>query len=256
MMSALPLFTNRPLSVLVLLLAAVTLQPAVAQPADEELPVYYVTESRAAVYREPNDAQAYLYLRLREPVYVLDERGALRRIRTQEGAQGWVDASAISNVWIRVSKSKQAVFVYRGTELYKRYTADLGLNAFADKERRGGTTNPDHWRTPTGVFAVVSKNPRSQYYKAFVLNYPSSEDARRGLKDGLITESEYQAIVQAEQEFRMPPMHTALGGMIEIHGKGTGGGTNWTYGCVAIRNSDIDEIWSLVRVGTPVMIEP
>ncbi len=50
-------------------------------------------------------------------------------------------------------------------------------------------------------------------------------------------------------------MHTALGGMIEIHGDGTGVSNNWTQGCVAIHNTHIDKLWAWVEVGTPVIIE-
>ena len=50
-------------------------------------------------------------------------------------------------------------------------------------------------------------------------------------------------------------MNTMLGGWIEIHGDGTGAGTNWTQGCIAIENERMDEIWSMVEVGTPVLSE-
>jgi lipoprotein-anchoring transpeptidase ErfK/SrfK len=50
-------------------------------------------------------------------------------------------------------------------------------------------------------------------------------------------------------------MDTALGGMIEIHGDGTGEARNWTHGCVALHNRDLDRLWHRVNVGTPVVIE-
>jgi hypothetical protein len=101
----------------------------------------------------------------------------------------------------------------------------------------------------------VHKNPDSEFYKAFVLNYPKVEDARRGLENGLISQSQYDAIEQAQEEFRIPPMNTELGGWIEIHGDGTGDATAWTQGCVALRNGVMDELWDQVRVGTPVLVE-
>ena len=102
---------------------------------------------------------------------------------------------------------------------------------------------------------VVHKNPESAFYKALVLNYPKVEDARRGLDTGLISRSQYQAIKRAQDELRMPLMNTDLGGWIEIHGDGTGDGTAWTQGCVAVQNSVMDVLWERVRVGTPVLIE-
>src|SRR5690606_32488895 len=134
-------------------------------------------------------------LRFREPVYLLKEENGWSYVRTQDGARGYIRSSALSNVWIRVSKKRKTVAVYRGTELFKKYPADFGYNAFADKERRGSSTNPDDWRTPEGIFFIVKKNARSQFYRAFVLNYPNAEDAERGRRQGLISQAEYAAIV-------------------------------------------------------------
>jgi len=51
-------------------------------------------------------------------------------------------------------------------------------------------------------------------------------------------------------------MNTELGGYIEIHGDGTGERNNWTQGCIAIANGELDRLWDLVTVGTPVLIDP
>ena len=220
-----------------------------------EAPVYYVVRNRAYVYRRADDEQAYLELGLREPVILLNASGSRYHIRTQDGVSGYVDAGSVSNVWIRVSKRKKAVYLYKGTELLMKVPADFGYNPYADKERRGSNFNPDDWRTPEGTFFVVKKNPHSKFYKAFVLNYPNTEDAERGLRQGLISQAQYNAIVAAEQTFSMPPMTTPLGGMIEIHGDGTGASSNWTQGCVAVHNDQMDELWGWVEVGTPVLIE-
>ena len=222
-------------------------------PGDEAL--FYVTERYATVYTLPDSGRAYLQLSFRDPVFVTEQHGSWSRIRTPDGARGYVKSNELSNVWIRISKRQKAVFLYEGTDLVMRVPADFGYNAVSDKERRGSQTNPDHWRTPEGVFTVVRKNPYSRFYKAFVLNYPTAEDAERGLKQGLITRDQYHAIVRADAEFSVPPMSTALGGMIEIHGDGTGGGTNWTQGCIAVHNDHMDELWSWVEVGTPVLVE-
>ena len=224
-------------------------------PAVYEAPIYYVVGRRALVYRNPDDAQAYLELGFREPVYVLEESAAWRRVRTQDGIVGYVARDNVSNVWIRVSKRKKSLYLYQGTELVMKVAADFGYNPFADKERRGSVANPDDWRTPEGAFFVVRKNPRSKFYKAFVLNYPNAEDAARGLEQGLISRAQHDAIVAAERSFSMPPMSTPLGGMIEIHGDGTGASSNWTQGCVAVHNDQMDALWEWVEVGTPVLVE-
>lgn len=228
---------------------------AAAQSADAPSDIYYVIRNRATVYTLPDSGRAYLELGFREPVFVQRKDGDWSQIRTRDGAQGYVKSDNISNVWLRVSKANKMVYLYEGTSLINKAPADFGYNAFADKERRGSDTNPDHWRTPEGVFFVVQKNPYSKFHKAFVLNYPNAEDAARGLRQGLISRAQHDAIVAAEASFSMPPMTTSLGGMIEIHGDGTGAGSNWTQGCVAIHNDQMDLLWPWVEVGTPVLIE-
>ncbi len=224
--------------------------------ADKDtLPLYYVVEPKATVFRSADTSRPYLELQRREPVYLIEENGSWSRVRTRDGAEGYLDKEAISNVWIRVSKRKQEVYVYRGSEILATFPADFGFNAISNKERRGSYSSPDHWRTPEGSFYVVGKNDRSQYYKAFVLNYPTADDAERGYREGLISKRERDSIVEAERRAQRPPMNTALGGWIEIHGNGTGNRDNWTQGCVAVRNHHIDLMWSVVSVGTPVFIE-
>ena len=113
----------------------------------------------------------------------------------------------------------------------------------------------DHYRIPEGTFYITRKNPDSQYYRAFVVSYPNGEHAARGLRDGLISQAQHDAIVRAEQTFSSPPMGTRLGGLIEIHGQGSGRQHAWTRGCVALRNVHMDDLRDLVHVGTPVVIE-
>lgn len=217
---------------------------------------HYVIARDATLYSSESLEKPYMELRFREKVYVIEDGIGWSRVRTADGAEGYVSAAALSNAWLRVSKSDGAIYAYRGTELVHRIAADFGNNTFADKQQRGDRLNPDHWRTPEGIFFVARKNPRSQFYKAFVLNYPTPEDAARGLRQGLISRREHDAIVQATERFQVPPMYTSLGGWIEIHGHGTGSGVNWTQGCVAIPDEVIDDLWNWVEVGTPVLIEP
>ena len=220
-------------------------------------PVYYAVDSDLTLYSEPDSTFPYREIAMREPVFVLtgvDDKGWLK-VRTKEGSTGYVPATSVSDLWIKISKKTRTVRIYRGDALYRTLPADLAINFFSDKIRRGGQEKMDHWRTPEGVFYIVSKNPNSQFHKAFVLNYPGTADAERGLRHKLITRDEYNRIVRADEKFEMPPMSTALGGYIEIHGDGTGARTNWTRGCIAIRNADIDELWDEIHVGTPVLIE-
>lgn len=239
--------------ILLVLVGARPTDPVVAP--DEPAPLYYVTKPEATVYTKPGDGREYLQLRLREQVYLVEEEGGWARVRTMDGAEGYLLRGHLSNVWIRISKKSQTLYVYRGSALIEKLPVDLGYNYFADKERRGSMSRRDHWRTPEGQFYVVSRNARSQYYKAFVLNYPTADDAEDGLKRGFISRSEYAAIVKAERESAVPPMNTALGGWIEIHGNGTGARSNWTQGCIALTDKDMDRLWKWVELGAPVLIE-
>jgi len=218
--------------------------------------LWYTIDKDASLYYPTDSTKKYLRLRFGEPLEVIEATERWSRVRTLDGANGLIRSAQISNVWIRISKSEQMLYVYHGASLASKYPTDLGYNFFADKERRGSEAIPDEWRTPEGEFFVVSKNPQSEFYRALVLNYPNSEDASRGKKEGLISETEFDKIVSAQRERSVPPMNTALGGWIEIHGNGTGGQNNWTRGCIAILDEQIDRLWSIVEVGTPVLIEP
>jgi hypothetical protein len=233
--------------------------PEAALPSESgifrESSLFYVAGDPATLHNLPDANAPVGRLAMRTPVTRLRCLEKRCRVRTDEGRVGYVAASALSNAWIRVSKAERRVYLYRGSELVRTFRADMAYNSFADKKRNGGEGRRDHWRTPEGAFYVVHKNPDSQFYKALVLNYPKVEDARRGLETGLISRSQYEAIRQAQEEQRMPPMGTDLGGWIEIHGDGTGDATAWTQGCVAVRNQAMNVLWEQVRVGTPVLIE-
>lgn len=99
---------------------------------------------------------------------------------------------------------------------------------------------------------MCTKNDKSQYYLALGLSYPGIEDAQRGLEDGLITQEQYQAIVDANEAGVQPPWDTALGGAIEIHGEQGGE----TAGCIAMTNEVMDVLWEYCNVGVPVTIGP
>lgn len=223
--------------------------------AREGKALHHVVGQPATMFMQPDSSRPYLKVDFREPLYLVEKRPRWSRVRTADGAEGFVRSHAISNVWIRVSKEHKRVYLYEGTRRLMAAPADFGYNVFLDKRQRGSNLRRDDWRTPEGTLYVVRKNPHSQFYRAFVLNYPTAEDAERGLERGLISQEEYRAIVEAQKALEEPPMDTALGGMIEIHGEGTGAARNWTRGCVAIHNRHLRQMWHRVEVGTPVVIE-
>jgi len=131
---------------------------------------------------------------------------------------------------IIVNKSKRLLVLYKSGVPLKTYNAGLGRNGSLDKLRAGDNS------TPEGKYRVIKKISVSRYHKALLINYPNEEDRRnfiRAKKKGLI------------------PSGARIGGLIEIHG---GGKDSMTYGCIAMDNNAIDDIFSLVPVGTKVTI--
>ena len=154
---------------------------------------------------------------------------------------------AVNGVSIYVSKKGSTLTLSQDGRVIGKWSAKLGReSATGDKKQQGDEI------TPSGKFYVCTKNDKSQYYLALGLSYPGIEDAQRGLEDGLITQEQYQAIVDANEAGVQPPWDTALGGAIEIHGEQGGE----TAGCIAMTNEVMDVLWEYCNVGVPVTIGP
>lgn len=149
---------------------------------------------------------------------------------------------------IVVKKAERRLFLYDGDKLVKTYRIGLGLSPVGDKVQQGDR------RTPVGDFYIFTKNDKSAFYLSLGVSYPNATHANRGLRDGLITKSQHDAILRALKLKKTPPQNTALGGDIYIHGHGAS--SDWTWGCVALENYDIRELFNAVSVGTPVTILP
>jgi murein L,D-transpeptidase YafK len=148
---------------------------------------------------------------------------------------------------IVISKSQRRLDLYSGGRLVREYRAALGKNPSDDKELQGD------YRTPEGEFYVCVKNAASKFYLSLGLSYPNREDAERGLRGKLITRGQYGRIVEAIDKGLRPPWDTALGGEIFIHGGGAA--SDWTWGCVALDDADVKELFDAVPKGTKVVIE-
>lgn len=131
---------------------------------------------------------------------------------------------------IVIDKSHHTLTLYSGATPQKTYRVAIGSDRNGNKLREGDR------RTPEGVYRIASLNARSRYHRALLISYPNAADRARG----------------------------ATGGDIEIHGVPNNLGwigslavaRDWTAGCIALRNSDIDELWRSVPVGTPIEIRP
>ena len=114
-------------------------------------------------------------------------------------------------------------------------------------------------KTPLGNYRIGWINRESRYYIFLGLTYPDQPSADRGLVDERISEAQWQEIRRALEAGKIPPQKTPLGGYIGIHGLGQGDMTvhqeyNWTNGCVALTNAQIDQLLQWIRIGSPVEI--
>ncbi|HVF51812.1 MAG TPA: L,D-transpeptidase [Pyrinomonadaceae bacterium] len=176
-----------------------------------------------------------------------DARQSTRAVAPDDAAERAPLKLPLVRPKIVVSKSGRRLMLYADGRLLRTYRAGLGLSPVEDKVRQGDR------RTPEGEFYIFTKNNRSAFYLSLGLSYPNVEDAERGLRDGLITRAQYRSILRAQERRIAPPQNTALGGDIYIHGNGAS--SDWTWGCVALEDSDIKELFDAVPVGTTVVIE-
>lgn len=153
----------------------------------------------------------------------------------------------LKNPRIVVTKGARRLDLYSEGAVVRSYKIGLGLSPVEDKVQQGDR------RTPEGEFYVFTRNDKSAFYLSLGLSYPNAEDAERGLRDKLITRRQHDAIVSAIKRKATPPQHTALGGDIYIHGNGAG--SDWTWGCVALENADMKELFDAIPVGAPVTIK-
>jgi murein L,D-transpeptidase YafK len=136
---------------------------------------------------------------------------------------------------VLILKKDHVMELLAGGKVIRTYKVALGTGGLAPKEREGDG------RTPEGHYVIDSRNAASEYHLALHVSYPNAEDRKRAAKLGV-----------------------APGGAIMIHGLPKGKGWigaghriyDWTLGCIAVTDEEIDEVWKLVPVGTPVEIRP
>jgi murein L,D-transpeptidase YafK len=154
----------------------------------------------------------------------------------------------LKNPQIVIRKRERKLFLIDGERLIKSYRIALGFESVGDKVREGDGN------TPEGEFYIAVKNPKSKYFLSLGLSFPTVKHAASGLAAGLISQTEHEEILKAQYEKRLPNQKTRLGGEIYIHGGGTL--WDWTEGCIALENGDVEEIFPIVQIGTKVLIEP
>lgn len=150
------------------------------------------------------------------------------------GIASTITLSPFSVDHVVIKKGQRLLHLMRGDQILKTYKIALGRNPTGHKTQMGD------YRTPEGEYKIDWRNPNSKFYLSMHISYPNQKDLENARRLGV------------------PP-----GGDIMIHGLPNGLGwikemhriVDWTKGCIAVTNEEIEEIWRCVRDGTPVRIE-
>lgn len=112
-------------------------------------------------------------------------------------------------------------------------------------------------KTPEGLYRIVSINPQSKFHLAFGISYPERHDARIALREKRISRMTFMRIALSSLLGVRPPWNTALGGFIMLHGESPEGlEGDWTAGCIALKNRDIDLLAKHIKKRERVKILP
>lgn len=133
-------------------------------------------------------------------------------------------------------KSQRRLLLVADGRPFREYKVSLGFEPVGDKLREGDG------RTPEGHYVLDWKNPNSEYYRSIHISYPNAADRARARAAGVKDPGDNIMI-------------HGLGPEMAFLGK-THRAADWTNGCIAVTNKEIDEIWRLVRTGTPIEIRP
>lgn len=157
-------------------------------------------------------------------------------------------------IWILIDTQKQTLDVLRGDQHilgFKRVA--IGSGGAALDRRRGDN------KTPIGRFRVNKLDSKSKFHVFIGLDYPSRIQIERAWRNKIISAVEYKRINTIRKETGIAPQDTILGGYIGIHGIGVGNRAihdvyNWTQGCIAVTNAQIDQLHKYVALDTLVVI--
>jgi len=147
-------------------------------------------------------------------------------------------------VFLLVDKSDYRMYLYEDATLLKIYKVVFGNRDVSDKFIQGDR------RTPNGTFRILSKRADNRWSRFLLLDYPNQESYER------FEQRQAKGLIRKGAD---------IGGGIGIHGVETASGIrdyyvdqriNWTLGCVSMKNSDVNELYNVVIVGTPVVIRP
>ncbi|MRR54931.1 MAG: hypothetical protein EG822_10545 [Deltaproteobacteria bacterium] len=148
---------------------------------------------------------------------------------------GQVFANIIHADKVVVIKKKRLLLLVRGGEILRSYRVAIGRNPVGTKTRQGDN------RTPEGRYVLDRRNSRSKFYRSIHISYPNSADISRAQQRGVSPGRDIMI-------HGLPRNYEDVGDLHTV--------TDWTKGCIAVTNAEIDEIWTFVPDGTPIEIKP
>lgn len=157
-------------------------------------------------------------------------------------------------IWVLVDDQTLTLDVYRGNTHIEHFApVSFGRGGAENQRISGGSV------TPRGEFRVNRFNFDSRWHLFMGVDYPTPDHARMALRTGLYSREDYQAYFDHYRRYGTPPQDTVLGGAIGLHGLGEADPEihrrmNWTQGCVAMTDTQIEQLEELVGIGTRVVI--
>lgn len=167
----------------------------------------------------------------------------------------YVPVWAADEVWIVIDTKEATLEIKRGNAtLMVMNNIAIGRNGAGFKQHMGDDV------TPLGTYRIGWVNKKSSFYRFYGFDYPSVENANEALLSGLLSKEKHTAIVNAHKKQLVPPQDTPIGGNIGIHGLGSADQSihqamNWTHGCIALTNEQVETLEQWIKKGTQVKIK-
>jgi murein L,D-transpeptidase YafK len=134
---------------------------------------------------------------------------------------------------VLVEKSKRKMYLINNGKVFRSYTISLGKDPVGDKQKEGDN------KTPEGIYVLDWRNNKSSCYKSIHISYPDDQDVSRAKK----------AKVEPGGNIMIHGLHPSLKALGKFHTA-----YDWTNGCVAVTNEEMDDIWKSVKYGTIIEI--
>lgn len=185
-----------------------------------------------AIFRaDSRKYSSWLFVAIGYGLAIMTSTSAVAAEGVSENKQAMLNNIVVDKVF--VDKSARTLQLLSDDKVIKSYHIALGGNPIGHKQQQGDQ------RTPVGSYTLDYKNEKSKFYRSIHVSYPNTTDKARAKSRGV-----------------------SAGGDIMIHGQKNGFGAlgllnqqrDWTEGCIAVTNDEMDEIMAAVKVGTPIEI--